>query len=130
LESELASARRRLLDRRALQEQGEKLVLEQTQAQEAYAQALRGQDEVQFASEGNYQDVTMVSRAEPPVRASKPNKLKLFAAALAASFMLALGGPFAYELLLNRRVRCRDDLERGFRIVTLAEFGRITPNPA
>ena len=59
--------------------------------------------------------------------AAKPNKLKLFAAALAASFALALGGPFAYELLLNRRIRCRDDLERGFRIVTLAEFGPIRP---
>lgn len=126
-QAELVAARKRLLDRRALQDQGAKLVLEQSLAQEAYAQALRGLDEVQFASEGNYQDVTMVSRAEPPVRASKPNKLKLFAAAVAASFALALGGPFAYELLLNRRVRCRDDLERSFRIVTLAEFGRIEP---
>jgi hypothetical protein len=44
-----------------------------------------------------------------------------------ASFGLAVGGPFAYELLLNRRIRCRDDLERSFRIVLLAQFGPIPP---
>lgn len=126
-QAELAAERRKLLDRRAAQDAGEKLMLEQRLAEEAYAQALRGLDAVEFASEGNYQDVELVSRAEPPVTAAKPNKLKLFAAALAASFALALGGPFAYELLLNRRIRCRDDLERGFRIVTLAEFGPIRP---
>lgn len=124
-QAELAAAQRRVLQQREVEDQGAKLVLEQKLAEEAYAQALRGLDEVKFASEGNYQDVTLVSRAEPPVKPSKPNKMKLFAAALAASLAMALGGPFAYELLLNRRIRCRDDLERSFRIVTLAEFGPI-----
>jgi polysaccharide biosynthesis transport protein len=50
--------------------------------------------------------------------------------AVVASFALALGGPFVYELLLNRRIRCRDDLERHFRIMTLAQFGRMNPAPA
>jgi uncharacterized protein involved in exopolysaccharide biosynthesis len=129
LQAEVNAERNRLLDRRELQDEGAKLVLEKKLAEDAYSQALRGLDQIQFASQGNYQDVTLVSRAVPPVRASKPNKLKLFAAALAAGFFLALGGPFAYELLLNRRIRCRDDLERGFRIVTLAQFGPIVPAP-
>ncbi len=120
--------RNRLLNRRILQDQGAKLLLEQQSAKENYAQALSGLDQVEFASAGDYKDVTLVSRAEPPVRASKPNKLKLFLMAVVASFGVAVGGPFAYELLLDRRIRCRDDLERSFRIVTLAQFGPM-PQP-
>jgi polysaccharide biosynthesis transport protein len=126
----LAQERSRLLDRRGVQDEGAKLLLEEQLAKETYSQALRGQDSVKFASVGNYKDVTLVSRAEPPVKSSKPNKMKLFAAALLASFALAVGGPFAYELLLNRRIRCRDDLERHFRIETLAQFGPMDPAPA
>jgi uncharacterized protein involved in exopolysaccharide biosynthesis len=121
--------RKRLLDRRGIQDDGAALLLEQRLAEEAYAQALRGLDAVQFASAGNYQDVTLVSRAEPPLRANSSNKLKLFAMAIMASFALAVGGPFAYELFFNRRIRCRDDLERHFRVVMLAQFGRMPALP-
>lgn len=129
-QSALATERKRLLERRNVQDQGQKLLLEQQLAQDAYAQALRGLDQVQFASVGNYKDVTVVSRAEPPIKPSKPNKMKMFLAALVAAGGLALGGPFAYELLFNRRIRCQDDLERHFRIVVLANFGRIPANAA
>ncbi len=117
----------RLLNRRILSDQGAKLLMEQQLAKENYAAALRGLDQVQFASAGDYKDVTLVSRAEPPIRASKPNKMKMFLAALVMSFGVAVGGPFVYELLLDRRIRCRDDLERSFRIVMLAQFGRVSP---
>jgi uncharacterized protein involved in exopolysaccharide biosynthesis len=117
--------RGRLLGRRTQQDQGAKLLMELQLANESYAAALRGQDQVQFASTGDYKDVTLVSRAEPPVKASKPNKMKLFMVAVVMAFGLAVGGPFAYELLLDRRIRCRDDLERGFHIVMLAQFGKM-----
>jgi polysaccharide biosynthesis transport protein len=123
--------RNKLLNRRILQDQGGKLLMEQQLAKDNYAQALRGLDQVQFASTGDYRDVTLVSRAEPPIKASRPNKLKLFLMAVVASFGIAVGGPFIYELMLDRRIRCRDDLERGFRIVTLAQFGPMpAPKPA
>jgi succinoglycan biosynthesis transport protein ExoP len=125
-----AQERDRLLARRSLQDEGAKLLLELQSAKENYVQALRGQDQVQFASVGNYKDVTLVSRAEPPLKASKPNKVKLFLIAMMASFGLAAGAPFIYELMINRRIRCRDDLERHFHIVTLAQFGRMDPAPA
>lgn len=121
----VAAERARLLERRGLQDDGAKLLLEQQLAEETYATALRGFDQVQFASVGNYKDVTMVSAAEAPLRPSKPNKKKLFVMAIAVSFLLALGGPFAYEMFVNRRIRCRDDLERSFRIVTLAQLGKV-----
>jgi len=40
-----------------------------------------------------------------------------------ASLGLALAGPFGYELLLNRRLRCRDDLERHFGIPSWYSLG-------
>jgi succinoglycan biosynthesis transport protein ExoP len=122
--------RTRLMNRRVLGDQGAKLLMELQLAKDAYAQALRGQDPIEFASAGDYKDVTLVSRAEPAVRASKPNKMKLFAAALLLSLGLAVGGPFAYELLIDRRIRCRDDLERGFHVVMLAQLGPVVPSRA
>src|SRR6185369_64422 len=129
IQTEVGKERDRLLTRRVVQDQGAKLLLELQLAKDNYAAALRGLDQVQFASTGDYKDVTLVSRAEPPIRASRPNKKKLFLVAFVGCFGLALGGPFAFELLLNRRIRCRDDLERGFRTVVLAEFGRMDPAP-
>jgi uncharacterized protein involved in exopolysaccharide biosynthesis len=122
--------RDRLLHRRILQDQGAKLLMAEQLAKDNYAVALRGYDQVRFASEGNYQDVSLVSRASPPLKPSRPNKTKYFLVAMLASLALAFGGPFAYELLIHRRVRCRDDLERGFKIVTLAEFGPIASEQA
>jgi succinoglycan biosynthesis transport protein ExoP len=117
----------RLLNRRIQSDEGTKLLMELQLANENYSKALGGVDQVQFASAGNYKDVTLVSAAEPPIKASKPNKMKMFLAALVASLGIALGGPFAYELLLDRRIRSRDDLERSFRIITLAQFDRVAP---
>jgi succinoglycan biosynthesis transport protein ExoP len=128
IQSAANSEEKRLLGFRKVQDEGAKLLLNYQVAKEAHANALRGQDAVEFAKAGDYKDVTMVSRAEPPVKSSKPNKKKLFLMAFVLSFGLAVGGPFAYELLLDRRIRCRDDLERSFRIVMLAEFGKM-PQP-
>jgi uncharacterized protein involved in exopolysaccharide biosynthesis len=127
--NDLAAERGNLLERRNLQDQGNKLLLELRSAQDTYARALNGLDQVQFASEGNYKDVTLVDQAVPPVKATKPNKIKLLAMAMFVSFGLALGGPFAFELLIDRRIRCRDDLERHFGIVTLAQLGPLAPAP-
>jgi uncharacterized protein involved in exopolysaccharide biosynthesis len=126
LQTAVSDAREKLLARRKVQDQASKILLEAQLAKNAYADALRGLDPVQFASTADYKDVSLVSRAEPPVKASKPNKMKLFLLAFLAAAGLAVGGPFAYELLLDRRIRCRDDLERGFRITTLAQFGRMS----
>jgi polysaccharide biosynthesis transport protein len=117
--------RARLLERRAIQDQSSKLLLEQQSAQATYKKALDGYDQIVFASVGNYSDVTLVSRALVPVKSDKPNKFKFFLMACMASLGLSLAWPFAYELLVNRRLRCRDDLERHFKIPVLAQFGLI-----
>jgi uncharacterized protein involved in exopolysaccharide biosynthesis len=127
LEAKFASAvsteRQKVLERRSEQEQGAKLLLELQSAQTTYRKALDGYDQIVFASAGNNSTVSLVSRADPPARAQKPNKLKLFLVGIVASLGLAVAGPFGYELFINRRVRCRDDLERSFGIPVLAELG-------
>ncbi|MDP9140312.1 MAG: hypothetical protein M3O62_05885 [Pseudomonadota bacterium] len=104
---------------------GAKYQLELLSAQAVYARALDGYDQVMFASTGGYSNVSFVSRATPPTKASKP-KVRI-AMALAGMIGIALGLalPLLYELF-NRRVRCRDDVERDHGIPVLAELGSIT----
>jgi len=107
---------------RQLQDGGAKYQLELESAQTVYKRALDGYDQVMFASTGGYTNIEFVSRAKPPSRPSKP-KTKI-AMVLALLFGVALGivVPLFYELF-NRRVRCRDDMERDHGIPVLVELG-------
>jgi protein tyrosine kinase modulator len=114
-----------VLSRRHVQDEGAKLVLELDSAEATYKRALDGYSQIQFASKDKASDVSMVSSAVPPVKAEKPNKVKYFMIACILSFGLSFGIPFIYELLADRRLRCRDDFERNFGIAVLAQFGSI-----
>jgi hypothetical protein len=78
-----------------------------------------------FQAVANHENVSVVSRAVPPLRASKPNKIKLMMAALAVSFGIGVGVPLAYGLFVARRLRCRDDMERDFGIAVLAQLEAV-----
>lgn len=121
----VSAERAKVLKLRQLQDQGQKLQLELESAQSVYKRALDGYDQIMFASVDHSSDVSLISRATPPVRPSKPNKIKLFLAAIAAGLLLGLSLPAVYELLFNRRLRCRDDLERSFGIPVLAQFDAV-----
>jgi hypothetical protein len=41
-----------------------------------------------------------------------------------------LAGPICYELLFNRRLHCRDDIERDLGLPVLAEFDRLPAQPS
>lgn len=123
----LADERQRVLGLHQLQGEGEKLTLELESAQAVYKRALDGYDQIMFASVGNNNNVSFISRAVPPLKPSKPNKLKLLAMGIVLSLALGLAVPVGYELFINRRVRCRDDIERDFGIPVLAEFDAIPP---
>lgn len=127
--SAVAEQRARVLKLRDQQGDGAKLTLELESAQSVYKRALDGYDQIMFASVGNSANVNMVSRATPPVKATKPNKLKLMLLCFMASLLLGLGGPVCYELFLDRRLRCRDDIERSFGIPVLAQFDPIVVTP-
>ena len=121
--SAVEAQRQLVLTQRHEQDEGTKLVLELESAEATYKRALDGYSQIKFASTDKMNDVSMVSPAVPPVKAEKPSKGKFFFMAVMLSFAIAFVGPFVYELLFDRRLRCRDDLERHFGIPVLAQFG-------
>jgi capsular polysaccharide biosynthesis protein len=80
-----------------------------------------------FASGGHVANISVVSRAVPPQKAAKPNKIKLLLLGVLAGIAVGILAPLVYELLINRRIRCRDDFDRDFDLPVLMEFDMI-PN--
>jgi succinoglycan biosynthesis transport protein ExoP len=122
--------RAKVLGVRKLQDEGTKFVLELESAQSVYKRALDGYDQIMFASGEHYTNVNFVSRALPATKAIKPNKPKLALVGALVGLLIGLAAPFAYELVVNRRVRCRDDFERGFGVPVLSEFDAIKFAPS
>jgi uncharacterized protein involved in exopolysaccharide biosynthesis len=118
----IAEQEAKVLKLRQAQAEGGKLLLELDSAKAVYKQALDGFDQIMFQAVANHTNVSVVSRAVPPLRASKPNKLKLLLAVIAAGVGLGFGIPLAHGLLIARRLRCRDDIERDFGIAVLAQL--------
>jgi uncharacterized protein involved in exopolysaccharide biosynthesis len=108
------------------QDEGANLELELESAAAEYKHALEGYDQVLAASSGRYTNTSVVDRAHAPAKASSPKVLKSLAAGALLGLILGFGGALLYELV-NRRVRCRDDIERGYGIPVLAE---IMPLPS
>jgi uncharacterized protein involved in exopolysaccharide biosynthesis len=122
----IAEQEAKVLKLRQAQAEGSKLLLELESAKAVYKQALDGFDQIMFQAVANHTNVTVVSRAVPPLRASKPNKLKLLLAVFAAAAGLGVGIPLGYGLLIARRLRCRDDIERDFGIAVLAQLEAVS----
>jgi succinoglycan biosynthesis transport protein ExoP len=110
---------------RDAQEQGSKLLLELDSANTVYKHALDGFDQIMFQAVANHANITVVGHAVAPFMASKPNKKKLFIIALLAALGVGVGGPLGYEFFIDRRLRCRDDMEREFGIPVLAQLESV-----
>jgi uncharacterized protein involved in exopolysaccharide biosynthesis len=129
LESKMRGAveeqRNKVLGVNKLQDEGTKYELELESAQSVYKRALDGYDQIMFASGGHIANISVVSAAVPPQKATKPNKPKLLIMGVFVGIFIGLLAPVIYELLVNRRIRCRDDFERNFDLPVLMEFDRI-----
>jgi polysaccharide biosynthesis transport protein len=110
---------------RQAQDEGSKLVLELESAKSVYTHALDGFDQIMFQAVASHTNVSVVSRAVPLLRGSKPNKRKLMMVALAGAFGFGIGVPMGYALIIARRLRCRDDMERDFGIAVLAQLETV-----
>ena len=130
LQAAVTEQKTKVLGVSRLQDEGTKYLLELESAQSVYKRALDGYDQIMFASDSRFSKVNMVSRAVPPQTSSKPKKVKLLMMGALAGIFLGLALPVAYELVINRRVRCRDDFERGFSIPVLMEFDGIPAGSA
>jgi polysaccharide biosynthesis transport protein len=108
---------------RQLQDEGQKLQLELDSAQTVYKRALDSYDQTMFASS------SIVSRATPPLAPSKPNKILLLAIGVLLAALVSVAGPLGHEMLFNRYLHCRDDIEREFGLPVLMEFDRIPAEP-
>ena len=117
--------RKKVLGVNKLQDEGMKFELELESAQSVYKRALDGYDQIMFASGGHVANISVVSRAVPPQKATKPNKLKLLFLGVMSGIAVGVLTPLIYELLINRRIRCRDDFERDFDLPVLMEFDPI-----
>jgi uncharacterized protein involved in exopolysaccharide biosynthesis len=125
LQAAIEQQRAKVLAISRLQDEGTKYVLEFESAQAVYKRALDGYDQIMFATVGHTNNINLVSRAVPPQKESKPNVIKLMLLGVLAGIIAGLLGPVGYELILNRRIRCRDDFERGFAVPVLMEFDPI-----
>lgn len=125
LQQAVTEQRNKVLANTQLHDEAAKYLLALDSAQTVYKRALEGYDQIIFASTGRNTNVSFVSRATPPAKASKPKVLTgLILGSLAAIF-LSFAIPLVYELF-NRRVRCRDDMERQYNIPVLVEFGALS----
>jgi polysaccharide biosynthesis transport protein len=122
MEQAVAQQRASVLAAGAVRDEGSKFEMELDSAKTVYKRALDGYDQIMFASAGHYTYVNIVSRAVPALKSTKPNKVKLLVMIILAGIVVGFGGPLCYELFLDRRVRCRDDLERTFRVPVLIEL--------
>jgi succinoglycan biosynthesis transport protein ExoP len=125
LQKSVADQRAAVLSQGRLRDESARYQLEFQSAQEVYKRALDGLDQIMFAAaDGPYTNVDVVNRATAPMTASAPKLLTGALLGCIAAAFLGLGIPLLYELF-NRRVRCRDDLERQYGVPVLVEFGRL-----
>jgi succinoglycan biosynthesis transport protein ExoP len=110
---------------RQAQDEGSKLVLELDSARSVYKHALDGFDQIMFQAVASHTNVSVVNRAAPPLRASKPNKIKLMVVVIIAGLGIGVGAPLGHGLFFARRLRCRDDMERDFGIAVLAQLESV-----
>jgi succinoglycan biosynthesis transport protein ExoP len=122
MEQAVAQQRASVLAAGAVRDEGSKYEMELDSAKTVYKRALDGYDQIMFASAGHYTYVNIVGRGVPALKSTKPNKVKLLVMAILAGIVVGFGAPVGYELFVDRRVRCRDDLERTFRIPVLIEL--------
>jgi uncharacterized protein involved in exopolysaccharide biosynthesis len=119
--------RKKVLQLRDLQGQGNRLQLELDSAQSVYKDALAGYEQTMFSSVDKFTNLQVISRATPPVYPSKSKNRKYLAMGCLVALGFGFALPFGYELLIHRRLRCRDDLERGLGVRVLAHIGPIAP---
>lgn len=109
---------------RDLQDEGAGLELALSSAESVYKRALEGYDRVMFAATGGYSNVEIASNASPPPSPSQPRVGLMLLMGTVGGLVLGVLLPLLYELL-NRRIRCRDDVERDHGLQVLGELGPI-----
>lgn len=122
----VAQQRGKVMNVRDLQGQGQRLQLDLQSAQEVYKDALASYEQAMFNSVDRFTNLRVITAASPPVFSSKTQKRQWLVKGSLAALLIAFALSFGYELMVNRRLRCVDDLER---TLGLRVLGQIDPMP-
>lgn len=114
--------REKLLETRKLQEEGASLLRELQTAKLIYDRAVQGYETVLRASATKYSNVSVASLAPVPTKPIKPKARLNVVLGLFAGALLSIAACLGWELM-NRRVRCAEDMEREMDAPVLAELG-------
>ena len=129
LRRQVDAQRARILAIREQQDEAAVLTQRLDAAKKLYEQALGSYDQVLRESQSRYSNVSMVSEAVPPSKPARPKPAINAALGLIGGLFFALLIVFLRELS-DRRVRCRDDIERDLGLPFLAETGHAGANRA
>ncbi len=122
LRQAVEAQRARVMEARRLSDEASTLVRRLESAEKIYNSALERYDDVLLGSRSQYTNVTIVNRASPPLLHSSPKTRINAILALFAGGFLGLSIASILELR-DRRVRCREDIERELGLPVLAELG-------
>lgn len=114
--------REKLLETRKLQEEGASLLRELQSAKLIYDRAIQGYETVLRSTATKYSNVSVASLAPVPTKPIKPKAKLNVILGLFAGALLSMAACLGWELL-NRRVRCAEDMEREMNAPVLAELG-------
>lgn len=123
----VAQQRAKVMQVRDLQGQGQRLELDLQSAQEVYKDALASYEQAMFSSVDRFTNLRVITAASPPVFSSKTRKRQWLVKGSLAALLIAFALSFGYELVLNRRLRCVDDLERTLGLRVLGQIDAMPP---
>ena len=124
LRAEVSEQHAKVMRTRTQQDEGSSLLQELESATKVYQGALDAFESAQLGTQTAASAVSIANRASPPSR-PKGGRAKKFFVLVAFGGLLGAGGSFLYELL-NRRVRCREDLENDLHTTVLVELRETT----
>ncbi|TDU32299.1 uncharacterized protein involved in exopolysaccharide biosynthesis [Panacagrimonas perspica] len=120
LRQEVSQQRAKVMSTRTQQDEGASLLQELESATKVYQGALDALESAQLGTQTAASAVSIANRAAPP-SLPKAGRKKKFILIVGLGFIIGAGGSLMYELL-NRRVRCREDLENDLRTPVLVEL--------
>jgi len=120
LRQEVSQQRAKVMSTRTQQDEGSSLLQELESATKVYQGALDALESAQLGTQTAASAVSIANRAAPP-SVPKGGLKRKFVMIVAFGIFLSVGGCFLIEML-NRRVRCREDLENDLGTPVLVEL--------